>query len=64
MRLKSTGGTRASLAEALLENHSRRQRNVGRGDWQLRVGRFVLIYDWPDHGDRSTARVITVWRQE
>jgi mRNA-degrading endonuclease RelE of RelBE toxin-antitoxin system len=52
------------IAEAILDRHSRRRKNPGHGDWQVRRGRFVVIYNWPDEGDRSTARVVTVWPEE
>jgi hypothetical protein len=52
------------IADAILDEHERRQRNPGSGDWLLRRGALVVVYDWPDGEDAATARVITVWTQE
>lgn len=54
----------SDLADAVLELHRQRRRNPGAGDWQIRGKGLVVVYNWPDAGDRSTAFVITVWRQQ
>lgn len=52
------------IADAVLDEHERRQRNPGAADWLIRKGRLTVIYDWPDGDDETTARVITVWSGE
>jgi len=52
------------IADAVLDGHGRRARNPGSGDWLIRSGRLVVIYDWPDDDDAAAARVITVWTEE
>jgi hypothetical protein len=52
------------VAEVILENHSSRRRNPGAGDWQVRRGSLVVVYDWPDEGDQTAARVVTLWSEE
>lgn len=52
------------IADAILDEHDRRQRNPGSGDWLVRGGRLTVIYNWPDGQDATTARVVTVWQQE
>jgi hypothetical protein len=53
-----------NIADAVLDNHDRRQRNPGSGDWFVRQGRLAVIYDWPDGEDATAARVVTAWREE
>jgi hypothetical protein len=48
----------------VLEEHVRRQGNPGMADWRVRRGTLVVLYDWPDGDDETTARVVTVWRAE
>jgi hypothetical protein len=52
------------VADAVLEEHGRRQRNPGAGDWLVRKRRLRVIYNWPEGDDETTARVITVWLGE
>jgi hypothetical protein len=52
------------VERALMDNHERRRRNRGPADWRLTVGRLVILYDYPDRGDASVARIITLWRQK
>jgi hypothetical protein len=52
------------IADAVLDDHQRRQRNPGVGDWLVRKRRLTVVYDWPDGEDETTARVITVWSAE
>jgi mRNA-degrading endonuclease RelE of RelBE toxin-antitoxin system len=51
----------ADVAELVLTGHEHRRRNRGSGDWRLRSGRLVVIYNWPDGDEVITARVVTVW---
>lgn len=57
------GIARADIEFAVLEKHNRRQRNAGAGGWKLRAGNIVIVYDHPDQGDPTVARLITLWRQ-
>jgi hypothetical protein len=52
------------VADIVLEEHPHRQGNPGAADWRVRRGRLVVLYDWPDGDDETTARVVTVWRAE
>jgi hypothetical protein len=52
------------VADAILDTHSRRRKNPGAGDWQVRRGRLVVVYNWPDEGDQNAARVVTLWSEE
>lgn len=51
------------VEDAILREHERRERNPGRADWLLAVGRLVIVYDWPVEGDGVRARVISLWRR-
>jgi acetyl-CoA acetyltransferase len=55
------GRTRADIAAIVIENHEGRLRNPGAGAWRVSARGTTVIYDWPDHGDAGTARVITLW---
>jgi hypothetical protein len=52
---------RHDVADLVLAGHSRRQCNPGSADWLLRAGGLVIAYNWPDDGDSTTARVVTLW---
>ena len=54
----------ADVGDVVLDGHSRRRRNPGAGDWLVRRGGLVVVYDWPDARDDATARVITLWVAE
>jgi hypothetical protein len=54
----------SDVADAVLYEHEHRQRNPGSGDWFVRRGALVVVYNWPDGDDPLTARVITVWAEE
>lgn len=55
------GVTQAEASDVVLEGHPRRVRNPGDADWQIRRGRLVVVYDWPDAGDDATARIVSLW---
>lgn len=57
------GIPRTDVEHGVIEHHHRRLRNARSADWLLRLGRFVIAYDHPDHADMTTARVITLWRR-
>lgn len=46
----------ADIEDAVLGHHERRERNPREADWVLRVGRLVVINDWPTGGDALRAR--------
>jgi hypothetical protein len=52
------------VADVVLEEHPRRRANPGAAGWQVRRGGLVVVYDWPDEDDQTTARVVTLWRAE
>jgi hypothetical protein len=51
------------VAEIVLENHPVRRRNPGPADWLVEGGRLMIAYNWPDQGDATIARVVTLWPQ-
>jgi hypothetical protein len=57
------GITRLDVEHAVIQRHHVRQRNARSADWRIRDGRLVILYDHPDHGDASTARIVTRWRR-
>jgi hypothetical protein len=57
------GFARTDIEQVLVEHHHARRRNARAADWLLTSGRLVIAYDHPDHGDATTARVITLWRR-
>jgi hypothetical protein len=54
---------RADVERAVVEQHRARRRNPRSADWRVVRGRLVIVYAHPDHGDLTTARVVTLWRQ-
>lgn len=61
--MEPAGVTIEQIADAVLEHHHRRQRNPREADWAVRVGSLEVIYNWPDHGDETTALVVTIMRE-
>jgi len=57
------GVTRSDVEYALLYHHAERTRNTGAADWLVTVGRLAIAYNHPDAGDKTTARVVTLWRR-
>jgi hypothetical protein len=55
--------SRDEVADLVLTNHARRRRNPRAADWLVRAGGLVLAYNWPDRGNSTAARVVTLWRQ-
>lgn len=39
-----------------------RRSNTEAADWTVQVGRLVVAYNHPDHGDNLAACVVTLWR--
>lgn len=52
----------ADVERLLLERHRLRRRNARSADWRLTIGRVVIVYDHPDHGNAQAARIVTLWR--
>lgn len=55
--------TTTTIADLVLDEHSRRQRNPGPADWVLSGKGVVVAYDWPSAGDQTLAMVVTVWQE-
>lgn len=53
----------SELAELVLNHHDRRRRNPGEADWVIHAAGVVIVYDWPDGNDATTALVISAWRE-
>lgn len=54
---------RADVEKAVIEHHDARQTNPGAAEWKVIVGRLVVVYNYPDQDDSSTARIVTLWRR-
>ncbi len=54
---------RAEVERALIEHHHVRRRNPGAAVWRVTVDRLVIVYNHPDQGEPSTARIVTLWRR-
>lgn len=52
-----------AIADLVLDEHQRRQRNPGPADWQLTGRGIGVAYDWPADGDATLAVVVTVWQE-
>lgn len=52
------------VSDAIVDKHGQRVRNPGAGEWQIRAGRLVVVYNWPERGDPVSARVVTLWVEE
>ena len=63
-RAQRYGIAYSDAADVVLDEHRRRQVNPASGDWVVRSGTLVVVYNWPDRGDRLTARVVTLWSEE
>jgi len=62
VKAATLGFSRGDVEQAVIRNHDARRRNRGTAVWRVTVGRLVVLYDHPDRGDSSTARIITLWR--
>jgi hypothetical protein len=60
-RCEQYGRTPTDMAEAVLTDHHRRERNQGRAGWKLVAHGTVIVYDWPADNDVLTARVVSLW---
>jgi hypothetical protein len=54
---------RRDVEHAVIERHHVRRRNARPASWRIMAGRLVIVYVHPDHGDASTARIVTLWRR-
>ena len=57
------GLARADVEDAVLDRYDERTRNTGAADWLVVIGRLAVAYNYPDDGDLTTARVVTLWRR-
>jgi hypothetical protein len=53
----------SDVERLVVQRHRWRRRNTGSADWRLTSGRLVILYNHPNHGDASAARIVTLWRQ-
>lgn len=60
-RCREYGRSPQEVADLVLAEHDRRERNSGDADWLLTGHGMVVAYDWPDERDRAVARVVTIW---
>ncbi len=51
----------ADVVAVVLGGHDRRRSNPGEADWILTGGGMVIVYNWPDGQDATTARVVSLW---
>ena len=62
-RCREFGHSVEAVSDLVLANHQRRRRNPGSADWLVLAGGLTVAYNWPDQGDTSTARIVTLWPQ-
>jgi Domain of unknown function (DUF4258) len=67
-RLDERHLTRGDVEQAIRDGHDTREINDGQADWLLTAittkgVAFEAIYDHPAHGDQSTVRIVSTWRQ-
>jgi len=62
-KVEILGIDRVEIERAILEYDHVRRQNPGAAAWRINAGRLVIVYQHPDQGDRSAARVVTVWRK-
>lgn len=53
---------RSVVEDAVLQRHGRRTANPGAATWRVSFRGLVVAYDYPDRDDRTTARIVTLWR--
>lgn len=51
------------VADVVLAQHLRRRRNPGSAEWIVRGSGLVVVYNWPDVEDETTAYVISAWHE-
>lgn len=51
------------VGDLVLAEHERRRRNPREADWLVAGRGLIVAYNWPDAGDPTSARVVTLWRQ-
>lgn len=62
-RLAQRGLTRELVERAVREGHALRLPNVGKADWWVDGGDFVVVYDHPLIGMADAARIVTAWKK-
>jgi hypothetical protein len=45
----------------VLTRHGEREHNPGSADWLVAGRGMVVAYNWPDRGDATCGRVVTLW---
>lgn len=60
-RCRKYGRSPEEVADLVLAEHSRRESNPREADWLVAGRGLVVAYNWPDDGDPTTARVVTLW---
>jgi hypothetical protein len=63
VKAEMLGLSRLDSEQWIIDGHAVRTRNDGAGDWQVTVGRIVIVYNHPDDGELLCARIVTVWRR-
>lgn len=62
-KVEILGIDRTRVERAVLESDHFRRPNSGAAAWRINAGRLVIVYEHPDQGDPSAARIVTVWRR-
>jgi hypothetical protein len=60
-RLPQRELTRERVERAVRELHPLRETNEGAAAWRVDAGRFVVVYDHPDHNDIDAVRIVSAW---
>ena len=66
-RLRDRGLTAVEAEQVVREGHDSREVNKGDANWRVYGtrsdgSRFAVIYDHPVFGNRTVARIVSVWR--
>ncbi len=57
------GAALTDIERAVVDHHRARQTNTGAAQWRISAGSWVILYDYPDGSDPTTARIVTLWRR-
>ncbi len=63
VKANTLGAARADIEQTVIDHHDVRRTNTGAAQWRLSTGPWVVLYDHPDGDDRTTARIVTLWRR-
>ena len=62
-KAEQLGYTRELVERTVFERHGQRVKNAGAAGWRVTSGNLVVVYEHPDDGNASRARIVTLWRR-